>query len=145
MIEIIPNWHPIFVKFGYALTVSGMLAGVALCLGLRTLREPLMNFAQIAMALGALALAGAAVSGFWAFGTVTLDTHSARFALNVHRNWAVIGAGTAMLVTAATLAAPTLLQRRAWALALLLPVLALSWAAMLGAGVVYRHGVGVLP
>lgn len=145
MIEILPNWHPIFVKFGYALTVSGMLAGIAVCLGIRPLRESLLHFAQVAMGLGALALAGAAVTGFLAFGSVAIDTPGAQFALNVHRNWAVIGAGLAMVVTAATLAAPQLLQRRGWALALLLPVLALSWAAMLGAGVVYRHGVGVLP
>jgi uncharacterized membrane protein len=143
MFEILPNWHPIFVKFGYALSVSGAMLGIALCLGLKTLREPVSHFVQIALALGAVALAFTMVTGFWAWTTVEADG-LARAAMAAHRNAAVIAVLATLVVAVATLAAPGLLARRSWSLALLTSVILLSIAAARGAEVVYRHGVGVV-
>lgn len=143
MFEVIPNWHPVFVKFGFALTVTGALSGILLCLGIRPLREPLSHFTQIALAIGAVALSFAVVSGLWAFATLIVEDVAARAAMTTHRNWAVLAATVVIVVSAATLAAPKLLEVRGWALPLLTCVILLAIAAAKGAQVVYRHGVGV--
>jgi len=145
MFEVIPNWHPVFVKFGFALTVTGALSGVLLCLGIRPLRDPLSHFTQIALAIGAVGLSLAVVSGFWAFATLIVEDVAAQAAMTTHRNWALVAAMVAIVVSAATLAAPKLLETRGWALPLLTSVIFLVITAAKGAKVVYRHGVGVLP
>ncbi len=144
MFEVIPNWHPVFVKFGFALSVTGALAGILLCMGIRSLREPLSHFTQIALAIGAVTLSFAVVSGFWAFATLGVEDVVARAAMVTHRNWAFVAAIVAIVVSAATLAAPKLLDTRGWSGAFLLMAALLVFAASRGAEVVYRHGVGVL-
>jgi len=87
MIDIIPNWHPIWVHFAIALLITS--AGFYLLFGWRA---PLAGrpsnaliIARWTLWLGVFAAVGALFTGYWASGSVE-HNDLAHANMMVHRN-----------------------------------------------------------
>lgn len=142
MIEIIPNWHPIFVKF-----TVGLLTGSSLFYLLWAIRpdwKELRITARWTLWLGVAAAVAAVASGFVAYYTVAHDAAS-HAVMTTHRNW-----GIAVLVVFALVGGWVLLrwlsrrsEGRMVAAAMLVGFAVMATTAWYGAELVYRHGVGV--
>jgi uncharacterized membrane protein len=146
MLEIIPNWHPIFVHFTVALlTVAAALQLAAGFIGGEELREQWRTVARWNLWLGAGFVLLTVASGVVAYNSVAHDTPS-HLAMTEHRNWALV---TALLFVA--LAAWSILQSRAGKTAhgallagLLVGAVLLASTAWHGGELVYRYGLGVM-
>lgn len=152
MIEIIPNWHPLFVHFTVALlslsVVLSLLARLPLPAGLRAEWRVV---ARWTLWLGALFAIATAITGWLAYNSVDHDDVS-HAVMTTHRNWALVTATFFVL-----LALWSLWDRR-WAGrepsegaagAVFLAALAaggvlLATTAWYGAELVFRHGLGVM-
>ncbi len=146
MVEIIPNWHPIFVNFTVALfLVATLLYSVALLAPNAPWRQACLSTAHWNLALAAGFALITVGTGLNAYYSVAHDSPS-HAAMTDHRNWA--------LVTAGAIVAMGLWQwmrRRSdsqphWILAVAL-VLAgglLTVTAWKGAELVFRYGLGVM-
>lgn len=146
MIDIIPNWHPIFVHF----TVALLSISVALFVAVRfmaneKLRAQWEVVAQWNLWLGAIITLVTVAMGVVAYNTVAHDTPSHE-AMTEHRNWALVTAALFEL-----LAVWSALRARAGhginTLILVGLVVAgglLFSTAWHGGEVVYRYGLGVM-
>ncbi|ABQ56160.1 MULTISPECIES: DUF2231 domain-containing protein [Legionellaceae] len=152
MIEIIPNWHPIFVHFTVALfTVSVILYAVTyLSSYIHWNTKPLIGELEIVarwcLWLAALSTMTTVSTGFYAFYTVKHGAmvHAVKV---IHRNWALTTSSAIVLVAFWMVwryikhQKPTLV----FLMALLFVQVLLLTTAWYGAELVYRHGYGVLP
>lgn len=91
MIEIVPNWHPIWIHFAIALLITA--AGVYLLFGWRSERSgegppAALIVSRWLLWLGTLAALAALLTGFWASNSVQHDDLGHANML-VHRNWAI--------------------------------------------------------
>lgn len=146
MIEIIPNWHPVFVHFTVALlAVAGLLYLIVILSGDWKYKQSALKVAEWNFWIGSAMTIVTALTGWYAYNTVAHDTPS-HIAMTEHRNWAL-----ATLVVIAVLAIWTGRNRVSGG-KLSLPFAALI-AIMLGllgstawhgGEVVYRHGLGVM-
>ena len=146
MIEIVPNWHPIFVHFTIALVT--MAALFYLIAKLRHPGDPQAEGAvagRWALLAGALITLATIAAGFYAYNTVNHDSMS-HAAMTDHRNWAV---PTALVILALAVwawidgrkgRAPSWL----FVIALLMTAGSLTIVGYKGAELVYRHGMGVM-
>lgn len=94
MIEIVPNWHPIWVHFAIALLITA--AGIYLLLGWTSGRAgegppAALLVSRWLLWLGVLAALAALLTGFWASNSVQHDDLGHANML-VHRNWAIASA-----------------------------------------------------
>lgn len=143
--EIIPNWHPIFVHFTVA------LLSVSVCLFLIcgfVKREPFRGQCRVVaywnLWIGAGITLVTVSTGFYAFNTVAHDDPS-HLAMTDHRNWALVTASAFLALTAWSVwqyrakksLNPVFLFSMAIALLLLLST---AWH---GGELVFRHGLGV--
>ena len=146
MIEIIPNWHPIWVHFAIALLITGTVIYAGFGWKAKSsnteLTQPLV-VSRWMLWLGAIASLTSLLTGYWASTSVAHDD-LAHANMLVHRNWA-IGA-TVVFVLGAGL---EFLRRKANKASVLSAVLFLAGSAALlvtgmeGAENVYEHGLGV--
>lgn len=151
MIEIIPNWHPVFVHFTVALYTAAFGFSVLAYFSRQSsyLKSTLTSELEIvgrwclwAAALVTLATVGA---GLYAYNTVNHD-ETGHLAMKLHRTWALITATTLWLVALWSLwryykqknLTVTFLSGL-----LIVQILVFS-TAWLGGELVYRHGLGVL-
>jgi uncharacterized membrane protein len=151
MIEIIPNWHPIFVHFTIALcsTAVGFYLLAYLFNQVRIIPKVLSTELEIVArwCLWAAALVSiiTVLAGLYAFNTVRHDAIS-HAAMTNHRNWALPTACAILLVamwsgwrhykhTALNLT---------FILALLIAQSLLLSTAWRGAELVFRYGLGVM-
>ena len=142
MIEIIPNWHPIFVHF----TVALLSVALGLFIVSRMYKcEQTIVVAKWNLWIGSAITLLTVAAGFYAYNTVTHDTPSHE-AMTEHRNLALVT--VALLVP--VLAWSIISHRRGRTLGpafvglfLLLGVL-LASTAWHGGELVYRHGLGVM-
>lgn len=141
LIEIIPNWHPIFVHF----TIGLLSVSALLYLAGAILRNAtLLTVARWNLWIGAGITAATVLAGFYAYSTVIHDAPS-HIAMTNHRNWALL---TASLFTVLALWA-FFRQRGARAVhplfvgAMLLGAGLLAVTGYKGGEVVFRHGLGV--
>lgn len=147
MIEVIPNWHPLFVHFPIALISLTAFFHVAAIL-LRNQSRFATHCALLAHStlwLGALAAYPTVVFGWLASNSVDHDA-AGHAAMMRHRSWAL-----ATLLTLTVLAGFDAWRHKvdaspAWQFAV---SVVLAWAlvastAWRGAELVYRHGLGVL-
>ncbi len=141
--EIIPNWHPIFVHF----TVALLSLSVGLFIASRFLRGDLRQqwelVARWNLWFGVAITLLTVAAGFYAFNTVRHDEPS-HLAMQEHRNWALATAlwflALAFLLYRRRRSAPGVGQL----LALVLGGSLLLSTAWHGAELVYRHGLGVM-
>ncbi len=146
MIEIIPNWHPIFVNFTVALFVVSMLLHVVVLLAPNApWRNACLAAAHWNLALGAVFALITVGTGLNAYYTVAHDSPS-HAAMTDHRNWAFATAGVIV-----GLALWRWTQRRhdtqpslLLAITLVLAGGLLTVTAWKGAELVFRYGLGVM-
>ena len=145
MIEIIPNWHPIWVHFAVALLSTAVF--LFLIFGWRTSqtssRANALIVARWTLRLGVIAAIGSLLTGYLASGSVTHDDVS-HANMIVHRNWAL--AATSMF---AIIALIDLVKRNESRISILIILLLVAGGVTLaktgleGAENVYRYGLGV--
>ena len=145
MIEIIPNWHPIWVKFTVGLLgIAVVLFVVARLGGERDWARQARTVAGWNLWLGTGFAVLAVISGWLAFNSVDHDGASHPVMID-HRNRALLTLGVFVLLSVWWAWKPVL--RGAGALFL---VLALAGGGLLGVTgwyggeLVYRHGLGVM-
>jgi uncharacterized membrane protein len=151
MIEIIPNWHPIFVHFTVALGSAAVgfyfLAYLFNHVRIipKVLPAELEIVARWCLWSAALVSIITVLAGLYAFNTVRHDAIS-HVAMTDHRNWALSTAGAILLV--AMWSGWRYYKRRApnllFILALLIVQGLLLSTAWRGAELVFRYGLGVM-
>jgi uncharacterized membrane protein len=146
MIEIIPNFHPIFVHFTVALlTIAIGFFLLAKLLGNRPLHEECLTVARWNLWLGTGFALITVVTGFFAYNSVAHDTPS-HAAMTLHRNWALF---TIIILLAFTFwgwwqfHTKKTMQTLFLVFALFLLGLLFS-TAWHGGELVYRYGLGVM-
>lgn len=142
MVEMIPNWHPVFVHFTIGLlTVSALLYLAGSILKNATV----LTVARWNLWIGVTITAGTLLAGWYAYNTVIHDTPS-HIAMTDHRNWALLTAGLFIVLAIWAF----LKQRGARTVHPVFVTLMLIAASLLavtgykGGEVVYRHGLGVI-
>lgn len=146
MIEIVPNWHPIFVHFTVAmLTVSILLFFVGATFSKNKWHEQILVVAHWNFWIGTAAAIATAIAGWLAYNTVAHDTPS-HAAMTVHRNWAFVTLG--LLIPAAIWLAwskRSLYQvSKIFVVSLGITLGLLGTTAWYGGELVYRYGLGVM-
>lgn len=146
MIEIIPNWHPIFVHFTVALlSIAVLLSVLVRFMPASKLREQWQLVAQWNLWLGAGITVFTVVAGVLAYNSVVHDTPSHE-AMTDHRNWALVTAalfiGLAIWSWLRVRANKT--QGTLLLVGLLLGGVLLASTAWRGGEAVYRFGLGVM-
>lgn len=144
MIEIVPNWHPIWVHFTIGLLIIGTLF-YALAFAGKTWSYQALSAARWNLIAGVLFAAVSLVSGYLAADSVPHD-NAGHANLLQHRNWAWIAASI-FTIAVIWLA----IQWRKPESKTSLPVLLLLLAASAALGVtgfkgganVFEHGLGV--
>lgn len=141
-IEIIPNWHPIFVHFTVGLlSVSTLLYLAALVLR----KENLLIVARWNLWIGAAITVGTVLAGLYAYNTVAHDGPS-HAAMTDHRNWALPTAGVfmALALWAAWRQRGTKIVSPVFVAVMLLASGLLAVTGCKGGEAVYRYGIGVM-
>lgn len=151
MIEIIPNWHPIFVHFTVALfTISTLLYALVYLASYTRWKTHLfvVEFEIVArwcLWLGALSTLTTVAAGFYAYYTVKHDEimHAAKV---IHRNWALVTASTILLMACWSVLRYSKTQKPTliFLIALFIVQALLLTTAWHGGELVYRYGFGVL-
>ena len=143
MIEIIPNWHPIFVHFTVAFLVLCGVLQLALWLSKPVAQHPSAAIIQKwLVGLASAAVIATVATGLQAYYSVNHDTPS-HLAMTNHRNWAFATATVFILGALVFFTAPRLRQSIAGACFVGALVL-VSTTAFKGGEVVYRYGLGVM-
>lgn len=146
MIEIIPNWHPIFVHFTVALfSMSVLFFVLGRILSTHKWRDQWLTVAHWNLWMGAAISLLTATAGWFAFNSVDHDTPSHE-AMIEHRNLAL--ATLAMFLPIAMWSLARYRAGKPVQAAFLVALLAaqglLLATAWHGAELVYRHGLGVM-
>lgn len=146
MIEIIPNWHPVFVHFAIGLlSISALFHLIAALNNKSTNYYQFESVANWNLWAGTLFALVTVAAGWVAYNSVDHDTPS-HLAMTDHRNWAMGTTGLFLV-----LAVWSFLRARksipiGWALTLLLiaATALLTATGWKGGELVYRHGLGVM-
>ena len=145
MIEIIPNWHPVFVHFPIAFSAAAVFfVSLGLLCKSKSWATQCLLFGRWMLWGAAIFACVAAVFGWFAYNSVDHDNAGHR-AMTLHRNWALVALSVLVLLAAIDVwpkkyAAPSYGFLAALVVAWLLVVNA-AWH---GAEVVFRHGLGVM-
>lgn len=145
MIEIIPNWHPVFVHFTVALIpISALCYLIGYFLYRRNIGKELLLVARWCLWFGATAAIATVIAGFIAYYSVAHDTPS-HLAMIEHRNWAI--ATFIMIVFVAAWSLWNYFKRKlttvTFVLAMAITFILVMITAWHGSEVVYRYGIGV--
>ena len=143
MIEIIPNWHPIFVHFTIAfLTTLGVLQ-LLIWLKIPKGKTNELSFMRSSLAGASVFLVLITVfTGWQAYNSVAHDTPS-HLAMTDHKNWALSTAGVALV------AIILYFVRSQWRNTIsgtlfVTTMLLVGITGYKGGEVVYRYGLGVM-
>ena len=147
MVEIIPNWHPLFVHFTVALLlIATLLFVITTVSGKSRWSEILSGTAHVNLWLGAGFSLITVLAGFYAYNTVAHDGPS-HAAMTDHRDWALPTASVWIaLAIWAGFGAKKSGFRRSWLflIATLAAAGLLTVTAFKGGEAVYRYGLGVI-
>lgn len=146
MIEIIPNWHPIFVHFAIGLlSISALFHVVAAINNKSTSYYQFESVANWNLWLGALLALATITSGWFAYNSVDHDTPS-HLAMTDHRNWALGTTGLFVVLAIWSFQRARKSIPIGWAFAILMLVASglLATTGWKGGELVYRHGLGVM-
>jgi len=144
--EIIPNWHPIFVHFTLGLlSLSVALYVISVFLKSPELKNQWQIVARWNLWLGTAITLATVLAGWYAYNTVAHDEPS-HLAMTEHRNWALVTTATFLLLTAWSIWQHS--KARAinplFILGLVAAAVLLTSTAWHGGELVYRHGLGVM-
>jgi len=146
MIEIIPNWHPLFVHFPIAfVSASVFLIAIGMSFKTKPWAKECLIFGRW-MLWAAAAFAGiAAIFGWFAYNSVNHDD-AGHLAMTIHRNWALVSLGALVLLTALDFRS---WQQRKTPTYGFLGLLVVAWLLVVstawhGGEAVFRHGLGVM-
>jgi len=146
MIEIIPNWHPIFVHFTVAL-LSLAVGFYIIChfLSEGKLKQQFNILARWDLWLGTGFGIITAIAGWLAYNSVTHDAPS-HAAMTDHRNWAFVTLGLFIILAGWSLWSERQerLPGKLFLTGLLIAGVLLASTAWRGAENVYRYGLGVM-
>jgi uncharacterized membrane protein len=145
MVEIIPNWHPIFVHFTVALlSLAVLLSVIVSLLPDGQLRQQWQWVAQWNLWLGTGITLLTVAAGVVAYNTVTHDTPSHE-AMTEHRNWALATAALFVVLAIWSWRRTRAEQAPGGVLlaGLVLAGALLAATAWHGGELVYRYGLGV--
>lgn len=146
MIEIIPNWHPVFVHFSIGLlSIAALFHVVAAINSKSTNYYQFESVANWNLWIGTLLSLVTVGAGWLAYNSVEHDTPS-HLAMTDHRNWAM--GTTALFIVIAFWS----FQRArktipiGWSLTIVLLVATglLTTTGWKGGELVYKHGLGVM-
>lgn len=145
MIEIIPNWHPIFVHFTVALI---SIATFFYCTGFvfhnQKFGQEMLVAGRWCLWFGMLAAIATVTAGFIAYYTIVHDTPSHE-AMVIHRNWALLTLSVIVIISFFSIR--TYLKDKkssGWfLLGILIAFSLVTITAWHGAELVYRYGLGV--
>lgn len=146
MIEIIPNWHPVFVHFTVALLgLSVVLHLLVSLLPAGGIRDEWRSVARWLLWFGAGFATVTVFTGWLAYNSVAHDDAS-HVAMTGHRNWALVTLSVFLALVAWSVW--TWRGRRQAGIGFLLLMLVggglLAGTAWHGAELVFRHGLGVM-
>lgn len=145
LLEIIPNWHPIFVHFTIALfSIATLLIFGSLFIK-NDFRTKILEAGYINLWLGCLFTFVTVATGFYAYNTVAHDEPS-HAAMTDHRNWAVATASIFLILSfwSIKLYRNNKKQNLLFLCCLVMATLLLSITGWKGAEAVYRYGLGVM-
>ncbi len=146
MIEIIPNWHPLFVHFTVALvTLSGVFFVGAKLFVNREFSEELLTVARWLLWCGGIFTLATVTAGFLAYYSVAHDSPS-HIAMTTHRNWALVTAlgificfGWSIIHFRRRIKPPF-----TFIVSIIVVIILLATTAWHGGELVYRYGIGVM-
>ena len=144
MVDVIPNWHPLFIHFPIALIGVSLLFHLGASLfGKHRLAGEWRAVARWTLWLGALSTLPAAWFGWLAFNSVEHDD-AGHAAMLLHRQFALLAVAASVSVAGIAHYARKYIAFAKWQTLLVAGLFALIGAmAWLGGEVVYRHGIGV--
>ena len=146
MIEIIPNWHPLFVHFTVGLlSVAALLKIGAYFIGSDSLREQWRLVARWNLWIGSGFIVLTVITGVLAYNSVSHDTPSHE-AMTDHRNWALVTAALFLAVAGWLVMLVRAGKARSglFVTTLLVATALLGTTAWKGGELVYRYGLGVM-
>lgn len=146
MIEIIPNWHPVFVHFSVALLVIAALFHLLVHFSKNdNVIQQLTIVANWNLWLGALFSLFTVVAGWFAFNSVNHDTPS-HLAMLDHRNWALVTVAVVVIIAIWSITQAKKSAAIGWpiTIALVIAAILLGSTAWRGGELVYRYGLGVM-
>lgn len=147
MIEIIPNWHPIFVHFtiGLLFTASILFIVSSVLPESSTRHDHLQLVAFWNLWIGYAIALVTACFGWLAYNSVAHDAPSHE-AMTLHRNSALLTLAVFLPVVTWSLFCYRRSRKTSWAfiMVLLVPTLLLARTGWLGGEAVYRYGLGVM-
>ncbi len=143
MIEVIPNWHPLFVHFTVTLlAITGVLQ-LILWLSQEKAGWTLLAAAQKWLILiSSVVVIATIATGLNAYYTVNHDTAS-HVAMTDHRNWAFVTAAVFLSGAALFQLLPARRQSLSGSL-FVVALLLVTATGFKGSELVYRHGLGVM-
>lgn len=146
MLEIIPNYHPIFVHFTIALITISVITFILalLCPNNGVVQKECFIVSRWCLWLGALSTIPTLIAGFHAYYTVSHNSIS-HHVMTIHRNWALTTSTIIWIV--AFLSWKKWLTKENKAIYMLGAVISLCLIAITGwygSELVYRYGIGVL-
>lgn len=142
MIEIIPNWHPIFVHFTVSLLVIAGFLQLFIWFFSSKASSALISTQKWLVILSTIAVLATVATGLQAYYSVAHDTPS-HLAMTDHRNWAIATSTVFIIGAALYFILPQLKQKLAGIFFVATLVL-VSVTALKGGELVYRHGLGVM-
>jgi uncharacterized membrane protein len=146
MIEIIPNWHPVFVHFAIGLLcISAVFHVIAAANSKSTNYYQFESVANWNLWVGTLLALATVVAGWFAYNSVDHDTPS-HLAMTDHRNWAMGTTGLFVVLAIWSFQRARKSIPINWVLTVLLLLAAglLSVTGWKGGELVYKHGLGVM-
>ncbi len=143
--EIIPNWHPLFVHFTLALLFTATLLFVVgkLTPVTTSWRTACLTVARWNLCLGVLITVGTICAGWYAFNTVKHDDNS-HLPMLSHRLWALSTAGVFIVMALWSFGTRRKEPHPLLVICLILAAGALAVTGYKGGELVYRHGLGVM-
>lgn len=146
MIEVIPNWHPLFVHFVVALLSMSTFFFIILKISsLSTFHDKIKTMAYWNLWFGTGFAIITAIAGWFAYNSVAHDTPS-HAAMTDHRNWALVTLSVYIVISFWSLKQFKNVKNASmsFTIAIILASALLVSTGWRGSELVYRHGLGVM-